>query len=396
MTQTPIEDDSRGLVRLSVPGEIRATDTDPLTFADWTRTVTCPQCGTTSGLTLQANYNEAVVICPQDQRAFRDADISALKVRLLFTEPFDQETLNLLRGDRPWFDVTPVLDENRTLPDFRYLDEEDDDDPRVMWEELFGFAAEENGPPLMIAMSWARQLMSWVLPHYGRLFHHLFGAGTPSPAREAHMILVALGLALYESAFEAGPGTRMAALPLTAPMERLRPGPDAAECRQQLRAVRPLGDHMLGGRLRLTDLARLEACTEQEWDRWCEAAFRVLAVHLKAARSGRPAARRRARSTGASPPDRPHARPLHRRRHLSLVQRARPGPLASGTVPPPRPTALTERPRTRRQPRPAPLRTCTSWIKSAHTAVQVSTIDAWATRCCRSGEPLGPAIARPG
>ncbi|MDQ0595755.1 hypothetical protein QF037_000100 [Streptomyces canus] len=136
------------------------------------------------------------------------------------------------------------------------------------------------------------------------------------------MILVALGLALYEGAFQAGPGTRMAALPLTAPMERLRPGPDAVECRRQLRVVRPLGDHMLGGRLRLTDLARLEACTEQEWDRWCEATFRVLSVHLKA--------RRRAQSTRASTPDRPRARPLHRRGHLPLVQRASPGPLASG------------------------------------------------------------------
>jgi hypothetical protein len=268
-----------------VPGEIRGTDSDRLTFEEWTRTVACPQCGTTSGLTLQADYDEAVVICPHDQRAFTDPAISALKVRLLSTQPIGQESLDLPRSGRPWFDVTPVLQENRTLPDFRYLDEEDDEDPRVVWEGSFGFAAEENGPPFMIAMSWARSLMSWALPHHGRLFHHVFGAGTPRPDREAHMILVALGLAVYESAFQAGPGKRMAALPLTAPMQWLRPGPDTADRRQQLRAVRPLGDHMLGGRLRLTDLARLEACTEEDWDRWCEEAFAVLTVHLKSART---------------------------------------------------------------------------------------------------------------
>ncbi|WP_405814731.1 hypothetical protein OG241_09000 [Streptomyces sp. NBC_01390] len=94
------------------------------------------------------------------------------------------------------------------------------------------------------------------------------------------MMLVALGLAVYESSFQAGPGTRMAVLPLTAPMHWLRPGPDAADRRRQLRAVRPLGDPDFGGRLRLTDLVRLE-----DWDRWCEGAFAVLAVHLKAARA---------------------------------------------------------------------------------------------------------------
>ncbi|QDN54189.1 hypothetical protein [Streptomyces sp. S1D4-20] len=77
----------------------------------------------------------------------------------------------------------------------------------------------------------------------------------------------------------------MAALPLTAPMHWLRPGPDAAGRRRQLLALRPLGDPDFGGRLRLTDLARLEDCTEQKRDRWCEEAFAVLTAHLKSART---------------------------------------------------------------------------------------------------------------
>ncbi|WP_055535429.1 hypothetical protein [Streptomyces graminilatus] len=99
------------------------------------------------------------------------------------------------------------------------------------------------------------------------------------------MILMALGLAVYESAFQAGMDKRMAVLPLAAPMQWLRPGPDAADRRRQLLAVRPVGDPDFGGRLRLTDLARLEDSTEQEQDRWCEEAFAVLTVHLKAART---------------------------------------------------------------------------------------------------------------
>jgi hypothetical protein len=268
-----------------VSGEIRGTDSDRLTFEDWTRTVACPQCGTTSGLTLQADYDEAVIICPQDRRAFRDPAISALKVRLLSTRPVEEESLDLPRGERPWFDVTPVLQESRTLSDFRYLDEDNDEDPRRAWERTFGVAAEEKEPRFTIAMSWARSLMSWALPHHGRLFHHVFRADTPRPDREAHMILVALGLAVYESAFQAGTGKRMAVMPLTAPMHWLRPGPDAAGRRRQLLALRPLGDPDFGGRLRLTDLARLEDCTEEERDRWCEGAFAVLTVHLKAART---------------------------------------------------------------------------------------------------------------
>jgi hypothetical protein len=283
--QAQPEDEVHGLVQLPVLGEIRVKDIDRLTYEEFTRTVTCPQCGTTQGLTLRADGDTAVVICPQDQRAFDEPHIHAMEVRLLSARPLPQGPLDVPSTPRgaPWLDITPVLDEDRTLAPFRFLDEEDDDDPRVIWESGFGYAAEENGPAFMIAMVWARWLMAWALPQHGRLYHQVFD--NESPDREAHMILVALGLALYESTFQAGTGERMAALPLTKPMAWLSSEGDASGLRQQLRTVRPLGDHMLGGRLRLRDITRLESCAATEWDRWCEGAFRILAVHLKEART---------------------------------------------------------------------------------------------------------------
>ena len=285
MTQAQPEPEFHGLVQLTVPGEIQVRDGDRLTFEGFTRTLACPQCGTSRGLTLQAGDDTAVVVCPQDNRAFGEPQITALKVRLLSARPLTGQTLEVpspLGGGAPWLDITPVLNEDRTLPAFRDLDEADDEDPRVQWESGFGFAAEENGPAFVIATSWARALTAWALPQHGRLYEQVFANDTPD--REAHMILVALALALYESTFQRGTGERMAALPLTAPMAWLRPEPEAAERRRQLRAARPLGDPSLGGRLRLTDIARLEGAGEQEWDRWCEGAYRVLVIHLKEAR----------------------------------------------------------------------------------------------------------------
>ncbi|WP_055535427.1 hypothetical protein [Streptomyces graminilatus] len=96
-----------------------------------------------------------------------------MSVRLLAAQPADQENLDLPRGGCPWFDLTPVLEENRTMADFRYLDELEEEDPRDVWERHFGVTAEEKWPRFVIAMSWARSLMSWALPHHGRLFHHV-------------------------------------------------------------------------------------------------------------------------------------------------------------------------------------------------------------------------------
>ena len=126
MKQAQPEDEVHGLVQLPLLGEIRVKDIDRLTYEEFTRTVTCPQCGTTQGLTLRADGDTAVVICPQDQRAFDEPHIHAMEVRLLSARPLPQGTLEVPTTPRgaPWLDTTPVLDEDRTLAPFRFLDEE--------------------------------------------------------------------------------------------------------------------------------------------------------------------------------------------------------------------------------------------------------------------------------
>lgn len=286
MTQVDFETDGYGRVGLTVPCEIQVPDMDHLTYEEWTRTIACPECRATRGLTLEARNDEALVICPEEGRAFRDLVIKAMTVRQLFAS-YTSESLAAAEvvavprgGDQPWGDMIPRLEEDRTIAPFQSRVE---DEARKQWELGFGLSAEENGRPWTVAMYWARGLMTWALPSHGRLFQQVYGLGTNS-AVEAHMIMVAMGLALYEAAFRTAP-RKMKLLPLTEPMALLDPnGEDAAERRRRLRAVRTSGDPMQGGTLRLTDIDRLEGCSDEDWDRWCDGAFAALASHLKAAR----------------------------------------------------------------------------------------------------------------
>src|SRR6266702_1687569 len=81
-----VHDEWGGHVELTVPAEIRIKDTDHRTFESWTRIVACPVCGRTSGLILHAHDALGLVICPDDDRAFVDREVTAADVRQLYAQ----------------------------------------------------------------------------------------------------------------------------------------------------------------------------------------------------------------------------------------------------------------------------------------------------------------------
>ncbi|MER5210979.1 hypothetical protein ABT063_10450 [Streptomyces sp. NPDC002838] len=269
-----------GRVALEVPGEIRVDDWDVAVVKEFTATLACPECHATTGLTLTARDNVGYLVCPNG-RAFRAAQIDAGMVRKLFllhygpNGPLDLDPLRV--GQLGAFVPLP-LDEDRSIAE-NFEDTDAKATKQISWSigHTVGALA-----PFDEAMGWSRHLLIRALMHEGRLFETVFSPRNES-ALDAHMISVALGLALHEVAWRnrVRPFDKV---PLPDVLDLLGRGENPTQSvneRELLRSLRPAGARARGGRLRLTDVARLENCTTEEWNRWCTGAFHTASFHIR-------------------------------------------------------------------------------------------------------------------
>ncbi|MFJ8982744.1 hypothetical protein [Streptomyces sp. NPDC102282] len=269
-----------GRVTLEVPGEIRVNDMDVAGWKEFTATLACPECHATTGLTLAARDDLAFLVC-LNGRAFRAAQIDAGMVRKLFllhhgpNGPLSLDPLQV--GQLGAFAPLP-LDEDRSIVE-NFEDTDAEAPEQVAWSIAHTVSALA---PFDEAMAWSRHLLIRALMHEGTLFETVFSPRN-EPALDAHMISVALGLALHEVAWRNG-GHTFDRVSLPDVLDLLGRGENPAERvneRQLLQSLRPAGARTRGGRLRLTDVARLENCTAEEWNRWCTGAFHVASFHIR-------------------------------------------------------------------------------------------------------------------
>ncbi|MFJ5733951.1 hypothetical protein [Streptomyces microflavus] len=245
----------------------------------FTATVACPECRATTGLTLVARDHFGYVLCPSG-RAFGAKQISAGMVRKLFLlhhGPDGPLSLDPLRVGQLGVIAPMLLDEGRGLAE----NVEDIDDmatDQIAWSFVHAMSAQA---PFDEAMAWSRHLLIRALVHEGWLFETVFSPRN-APALDAHMISVALGLALHEVAWRNRIQDFTRVL-LPDVLDLLGRGEELASVgeRERLQALRPAGARHQGGRLRLTDVARLETCTPEEWNRWCDGAFHVASFHIR-------------------------------------------------------------------------------------------------------------------
>lgn len=269
-----------GRVSLEVPGEIRVEDCDVTTLRPFTATLACPECQARTGLTLTVRDELGYVICPGG-RAFRAAQIDASVVRKIFamhhgpSGPLDLEPLNVGQLGA----LVPLkLDEDRSIVE-NPEDTEDTATGQLSWS--IGITMNSLAP-FDEAMAWSRYLLIRALTHVGRLFETVFSPRNES-ALDAHMTSVALGLALHEVAWR-NEADHLKWVSLVDVLDLFGRGENPTERpneRELLRSLRPAGARDRGGRLRLTDVARLESCTDEEWNRWCTGAFEVASFHIR-------------------------------------------------------------------------------------------------------------------
>ncbi|MFD7016628.1 hypothetical protein [Streptomyces sp. NPDC059928] len=269
-----------GRVTLEVPGEILVDDWDVTVWKQFTATLACPECHATTGLTLTAFDDLACLVCPSG-RAFRVTQIDAGVVRKLFllhhgpNGPLDLDPLRV--GQLGVFAPLP-LDEDRSIAD-NFEDPAAEITEQVAWS--IGHTVSELAP-FDEAMAWSRHLLLRALMHEGWLFETVFSPCN-EPALDAHMISVALGLALHEVAWR----NRVQIfnrVPLPDVLDLLGRGENPTQGvneRALLQSLRPAGARARGGRLRLTDVTRLGNCTAEEWNRWCTGAFHVASFHIR-------------------------------------------------------------------------------------------------------------------
>ncbi|WP_340375728.1 hypothetical protein U5640_11655 [Streptomyces sp. SS7] len=269
-----------GRVALEVPGEILVEDQDPAVFKQFTATLACPECQATTGLTLAARDQLGFLICPSG-RAFGTRQIDAGLVRKLFVmhhSPSGPLDLDPLRVGQLGPLAPLPLDEDRSIVEHS-ADTDGEAREQVTWS--IGHTMSSLAP-LDMAMAWSRNLLIRALMHEGLLFDAVFSPRNQS-ALDTHMISVALGLALHEAAWR----NRVRPIdnvPLPDVLDLLGRGENPTQSvneRELLRSLRPAGAKVRGGRLRLTDIARLENCTPEEWDRWCTGALHVASFHIR-------------------------------------------------------------------------------------------------------------------
>lgn len=268
-----------GWVTLEVSGEIRVDDWDVTGRKEFTATLACPECHVTTGLRLTARDDLGFLVCPNG-RAFRAAQIDAGMVRKLFllhhgpNGPLDLDPLRV--GHLGAFAPLP-LDEDRSIVE-NFEDTDDKATGQVAWS--IGHTVSALAP-LDEAMAWSRHLLIRALMHEGRLYEIVFSPRN-EPALDTHMISVALGLALHEVAWRNKAQIFDVSLPEV--LDLLGRGEDPTQGvheRDLLQSLRPAGARTRGGRLRRTDVARLENCTTDEWTRWCTGAFHVASFHIR-------------------------------------------------------------------------------------------------------------------
>lgn len=267
-----------GLVRLRFVGELRVPATDPLTYEEWQRLVTCPQCGASTDITLEALDRLTVAICPREDtcgRAWLGDDIlSAFQLRQMHHLHVQGEEIVTPHPNRVTVMLVPdLVDDDLTLQD----DPDPDgttDDPYTWWAINCSAVIGQHAAPLVVALGWARGLLSWSLPQDGELFEHLY-PGVGGSAEDGHMTQVVLGLAIHETARDQGIH-EFKMLELDAIAAQL--DGDRVE---QLRGARPMGLGRDGGRLRRSDVSRLENASDDQWRLWCHLAGEVIAGHCE-------------------------------------------------------------------------------------------------------------------
>ncbi|MDX2757341.1 hypothetical protein PV386_02460 [Streptomyces europaeiscabiei] len=172
----------------------------------------------------------------------------------------------------------PPLDENRSIAE-NFEDTSATATEQIAWS----IAHTVNAlAPLDEAMAWSRHLLIRALMHEGLLFETVFSPPNES-SLNTHMISVALGLALHEVAWR-NRVLPFNKVPLPDVLDLLGRGENptqGANERELLRSLRPAGAKSRGGRLRLTDVARLENCTAEAWNRWCTGALHVASFHIR-------------------------------------------------------------------------------------------------------------------
>ncbi|MFK0295452.1 hypothetical protein ACIQU6_33975 [Streptomyces sp. NPDC090442] len=268
-------------VELPVRGSVSVWDTDPLTYGRYLRDLRCARCGAVEDLVLRTRDTWGLLICPQGH-AWRDPAAKAFGIRLLYARvrkigqpgPHHDELRGLDRdaGASPSW-VVPLLSEPRdaVAPD----DDASISAARLQWT-IDGALGEPDQPPLTQAMYWARALLTWAFPRDPVTWAMV---KREQLALDAHMVMVVLGLALYEYGYAASTAD-LQTLPLTAPLEML----EDTEQRNLLRRVRPSGLQRVGGTLRVTDRDRLANCSPAQWAYWCDVAASVLSASLQDAR----------------------------------------------------------------------------------------------------------------
>lgn len=270
-------EDKPGVVQLTFTGQLWASTLDQRTFKSWDWQVTCPKCGVSEGIIIEAWHRETIAICPSEEcggRAWKaNYILSASQIRQMYhLQAQGQETVP--HTHPVTVNLVPELDgDDLTLEDAPDAGDSDlDDDPEAWWSIHASAMVGQQAAPLVTCMGWARGLLSASLPADGELWEHLHPPVGGS-ARDAHMVQVVLGLAIYQAAFT----QKIHEINLVE-LEDV-----AAELEGdralQLRSVRPVGIGRDGGRLRRSDVHRLEQATGEQWELWRHLAGEVIAHH---------------------------------------------------------------------------------------------------------------------
>jgi hypothetical protein len=267
-----------GRVRLTFSTALRVPATDPLTYEEWSRLVACPQCGASTGITLEARYSATVAICPREEcgRAWPARDVfTASQIRQMNHLRLQGQDVVVPHPNNVTVNLVPDLtDDDLTLEEYPLAAGIGrPPDPVTQWSMAASAMVDQHAPPFVVALGWARGLLTWSLPADGELYEHLYPPAGGS-AEDAHMVQVVLGLVIHETAFAQGiheiKYVELEALATCLDGDRV----------EQLRGARPIGLRD-GGRLRRSDIYRLEHATDDQWRLWCHLAGEVIAGHCE-------------------------------------------------------------------------------------------------------------------
>ncbi|MFF2374787.1 hypothetical protein ACFVUW_10425 [Streptomyces xiamenensis] len=270
--------DGMGQASVTLGGELHVQQKDPLTNETWLRLITCPQCGASSGITLEARYQSSVAICPRPSgecgRAWSISHINAFQIRQMLHLATSGQAVALPDPRRVTVSLVPeLIEDDLSLVGDPPHDRARNESPDT-WSLIAGATFGQHDGPFAVSTGWARELVAWGMLVSGSLYDHLYPPAGGSVV-DAHMTQLIVALAIYQA-------SRRNDVPDLSHLhlEHLADELDT-ERASQLRALRPTSPRRKSGGLRRSDVHRLEHAAPREWDLWHRLAAEVVAVHCE-------------------------------------------------------------------------------------------------------------------